>query len=629
MNKITTSAGAMLALCSLASSTELPGTASARAPESVGAARSVKRPNILFILADDLGWRDTAVYGSAFYETPNINALARSGMRFANAYAAHPLCSPTRASILTGQYPVRTGLTAASGHLPGKQAHQECTAGPDDVRACGPSSLNYLDPKHYTLGEALRDAGYATGFFGKWHMGHAPEYYPENHGFEYVKGGRWHPGPPGRNPARKFYPPWDCDTLEPNPPADIHVDDYLAGLAINYIKQQKEMNKPFFVCYWAYSVHAPFQSKPELIEKWKKKIDPKNPQHAPTMAAMIEVLDTNVGRLLAALKEQGLEENTIVIFTSDNGGNTYATVDGTTPTSNAPLRNGKGNNYEGGVRVPLIVRWPGVTRAGSVNDAVVSSVDHYPTILEMTGQRLRPADHKDGVSYAPALQGQPFDRGPTICDMPHPVRATGNIPNTSLRLGDWKMYRFWYDNPRDQTHRYELYNLRADIGETQDLSAAQPAQLRAMIAALDAFYSQTGVLSYHPNSRYNRRTVGMWFATSDNGKLEARSGTLVMRSDRPGFAVTTLYRPNTDQNGFLAFEARSASGVSLRMPAPQGGEKILPLSHDWTAFEIPLREIVFSAGKFFVALSEAGEAELRQARVLSADKTEMMRYLFY
>ncbi len=590
----------------------------------------VQPPNVLFILADDLGWRDTGVYGSTFYETPNIDRLAQGGMRFTDACSASPLCSPTRASILTGQYPVRHGLTTASGHVAGKQAHEERTAGAPDVRGIGPTSLNYLDPKYQTLSKTMKGAGYATGFFGKWHLGHAPEFYPENHGFDLVRGGRHHPGPPGKNPARKFYPPWNCETLDSNVPPDTHIDDHLADQVIAYIKKQQSDGKPFFVCYWAYSVHSPFQSKPELIEKWKKKVDPNNPQHSPTMAAMIEVFDGNVGRLLDALKATGLDQNTIVIFTSDNGGNMYDTVDGTTPTNNAPLRNGKGNNYDGGVRVPLIVRWPGVTKAGSICDSVVSSVDHYPTILQMTGRPLQPADHKDGLSYVPALEGKPFDRGPTLCDFPHSVTATHNIPNTSLRLGDFKLYRFWYDNPMDQSHRYELYNLRADISESTDLAPTQPDQLKRMADLLDGYYRETSVLTYHPNKNYNRRTVGTWFATSDDGTIAASDETLVIHTTKPGFTIKNRHLPSVDANCELTFEACSPSSTPLTVGASDEKKgKTITLTPEWKRYRIRVGEIGLTRESFTLTLRDTGEIRVRNALIVTKDNTEMMRYRFY
>ena len=406
------------------------------------------------------------------------------------------------------------------------------------------------------------------------------------------------------------------------------MDDLIADLAIEYMADQKQQGKPFFVCYWAYSVHGPFHSKPELIEEWKQKVDPGNPQRSPTMGAMIEVLDTNVGRLMGFLKENGLEENTIVIFTSDNGGNMYNVLDGTTPTNNSPLRSGKGSNYEGGVRIPLIVRWPGVTEAGSVNPSVVSTVDHYPAILEMTGQPLQPDTHQDGVSYVPALKGEAFDRGPTICDMARYVYSTQNLPNTFVRQGDWKLYRFWHDNPKDLTHRYELYNLKEDIGEKKNLAEEKPEKLKELADTLDAFYEESGVLSYHPNQAYNHRTVGTWFATSDDGEISAREGALVLKSEKAGYTVANNYFPPVPKGVLLAFEARSATETPIRFAGPKKGT-VLELTKEWKEYELSTPHIFIQRYKFFMSLESAGEVELRKVNVLTSDKSEMAEFKFY
>lgn len=588
--------------------------------------------NVLFVLVDDLGWKDTGCYGSTFYKTPNIDRFAESAVRFTEAYSANPLCCPTRSSILTGCYPVRTGFTSANGHIPGDLKHEEATRAAPDQRAAGPSSINHLPLEYFTLGKAMKAVGYQTGYFGKWHMGYAP-YIPENHGFGTVVGGRAHSGPPGTNPARAFFPPWDCDTLPDNPPADLHIDDYITDKAVEFIAANK--HKPFYIHFNFYNVHAPFQCKPELVEKWKKQVDLCNPQHSPTMAAMIEMVDVNFGRLLAALKKNGLEENTIVIFTSDNGGNMYDVVDGTTPTCNLPLRSGKGNNYEGGVRVPLLVRCPGLTGPGVVSDAIVSSVDHYPAILEMTGQALRPQDHQDGISYVPALKGLAFDRGPTICDFTHFVPATMNIPNSTVRDGDWKLYRFWFDGP-GQTHRYQLYNLKEDIGETRNLAAAHPEQLQAMIAMLDGYYERTGALKPNRNEAYNGRTVGVWTAQT-NGTTFARDNTLVLRADEPQFGISTRVTPSIVDGAILEFEARAetassvtvqwTSGAQPKFGAPQGA--IFSLSKDWKnvrtgmSFNGRIDQIRF-------VLGEVGQTtEIRNVRLFTPQGTLMTAYEFY
>ncbi len=592
-------------------------------------AATAKKPNVVFIMVDDLGWRDTGCYGSTFYNTPNGDRLAATGMRFTDAYSASPLCSSTRASILSGQYPARTGFTVAAGHIRGDLKHEERFTAPPDARAAGSSEINHLPLEFYTLGEAMKDAGYATSFFGKWHMGYDP-YIPENSGFDYVVGGRADPGPPG--PGR-YFPPWDNDTLQPNPPAGTHIDDYIGEKAARWIAENKD--HPFFMCFWMYDVHAPFQCKQELIDKWKKRVDPDNLQHSPTMAAMVEMMDTTAGRILDALKANGLEDNTIVIFTSDNGGNMYDVADGTTPTSNWPLRSGKGNDYEGGVRIPLIVRWPGVTAPGSVNHSVVSTVDQYPAILQMTGQKLRPQDHKDGVSYVPALEGKPFDRGSTLWDFNHFVTATMNIPNSSLRSKDWKLYRFWFDGP-GQTHRYELYNLKNDIGETHNLAAQNPEKVQAMAAQIDRYYATTGSLTPNPNKDYNGRTVGVW-AANERGTATAVEGTLAMRGIREQFAAETRVTPSIVGGAVLEFEGRSATGNHIGIQWTSSSQKNYGqprmarsnLSRDWKKCRI---EMPFEGriGKIRFVLRDANwQADLRNVRLLTPDGSVMTKYEFY
>lgn len=597
------------------------------------AAGSLARPpNVVFILVDDLGWRDTGCYGSSFYETPNVDRLAKTGLRFTDAYSANPLCSPTRSSILTGQYPARTGFTGASGHIRADQDHVERFSSAPDERAAGPLSVNHLALEYYTLGKAMKDAGYATAFLGKWHMGYDP-YIPENHGFDFVVGGREHPGPPGTDPNRKFYPPWSGDTLQPNPPADTHIDDYLGEKAVAFINEHKD--EPFFMCFWLYDVHAPFQSKPELIEKWRQHVDPGNPQHCPTMAAMIEVMDDNVGRLLDALEANGIDDGTIVIFTSDNGGNMYDVADDTTPTNNDPLRSGKGNNYEGGVRVPLIVRWPGMGQAGKTSSAVVSTVDHYPSILEMTGQPLRPQDHKDGVSYVPVLKGEAFERGPILCDFTHFVPATMNIPNSSLRYKDWKLYRFWFDGS-EQKDRYELYNLKDDIAETRNLAGQHSQEVEKLAEKMDAIRTDVGALAVHPNTNYNGRTVGVW-AANPNGNASAQDDALIMQAHKNQFALRTRVTPSLMDNAVFEFEARSATGTPLAVQwtsseHPGFGEpqiKEVSLSKGWKRVKLDM-SFPGRISEIRFLLTKAGSAaNVRNVRLSTPDGSLMTEYEFY
>ncbi|EMI43783.1 sulfatase [Rhodopirellula sp. SWK7] len=595
-------------------------------------AAETTKPNVLLIMADDLGWRDTSCYGSTFYETPHIDRLAESGMRFVNGFSSHQSCSPTRCSVLTGQYPIRTGFTSAAGHLKEKREQLERTSGPGFYRGLGPSTTSYLDTSYYTLGEAMKDAGYATSLFGKWHLGHKP-YIPEAHGFDYVRGGRHHPGPPGKDPNRQFYPPWkDCETLDSNLPANTHVDDYITDLAIEHMRDMKKQDKPFFMCYWPYSVHAPFQSKPELIEKWKKRVDPNAPQRSPTMAAMIEVLDQNVGRLMKALDKDKLADNTIVLFLSDNGGNMYNAVDGTTPTNNYPLRNGKSSCYDGGLRIPFMVRWSGVTKAKTVSDAIVSTTDLYATLLEMTGQPLRPQDHKDSVSFVDALKGKPFRRPPMISDAPAASSHVGNIPNTSVRHGKWKLYRYWFD-ASGKKHRYELYDLDADIGETKDVAAANPQILSQLIAFLDDYLETPGIKQYHPNANYAGRRVGTkWETLSDQGEATLRDGVLTLTASKAGFGVRSSLLPRPEEP-HLCFEMRSATETGIKVQLTKKTTKTVsdaksktasPIAK-WQSFYIPLKPQGNQA-VLQLSLASGGTVELRNIQMTTRDGTVMMRY---
>jgi arylsulfatase A-like enzyme len=591
-----------------------------------------ERPNVILIMADDLGWRDLSSYGSTFYETPHIDRFVASGMRFNNAYSAHPACSPTRSSVLTGQYPFRTGFTTAAGHIREKWEQQERTTGPGFYRGLGPSSTSYLDTAYYTLGEAMRDAGYATSFFGKWHLGHAP-YLPEAHGFETVHGGRYHSGPPGANPQRKFFPPWDLETLDSNVPADTHVDDLLAELAVDYIAEHKD--EPFFMCFWPYSVHAPFQSKPELIEKWKGKVDPDDPQRSPTMAAMIEVMDTSVGRLLSALNTYQLSDNTIVFFLSDNGGMMYEHVDGTTPTNNHPLRGGKVNSYEGGVRIPFAVRWPGVTEAGSLNESVVATNDLYATLLEMTGQPLRPQDHIDSVSFVSALEGEDFDREPLIVDMPQFADFVGNIPNTFVRDGRWKFFRYWFDSPEGQ-HREVLYDLATDLGETRNVAAEYPEVVARLAGVVDRAFAEEGIKQYQPNANYSELRVSnshRWEALSDQGQASLRDGVLSLAADAPGFGVRSPMIPRMSSAVFQ-LQARSDNDAALKLQwttraertvSDEFSQQIDRVGREWTEYSLPmqLRGIPMEV---YLTLPAGRSVELRALEIATPEGTVMMEY---
>jgi arylsulfatase A-like enzyme len=459
------------------------------------AAEGVSQPNIIFILADDLGWSDTTLYGTTrFYQTPNVERLAKRGMTFTRAYSASPLCSPTRAAILTGLSPARTGITAPNCHLPEvvMKASAAARAAPEN-KATTCRSVTRLDTNYFTLAKTLKQAGYATGHFGKWHLGPEP-YSPLHHGFD-VDVPHW----PGPGPAGSFVAPWKYPNFKENAPGE-HIEDRLASEAVAFIERHRD--RPFFLNYWQFSVHAPFDAKPALIEKHRGRVNPADPQRSPTYAAMVESLDGAVGTLLDALDRFVLTDRTIVIFTSDNGGNMYDSVDGTRPTSNAPLRAGKATMFEGGTRVPCVIAWPGITSPGSRSDALIQSEDYYPTFL--AGLGLAPAEGQrfDGTNFLSALKGEPFERGATFQFFPHnPPVPDWLPPSVSVHRGGWKLIRIFHGGDNG-SHRHLLFNLRDDVGETNNLAAQRPELVRELDALIEHFLTDTRAVTPQPNPAF-------------------------------------------------------------------------------------------------------------------------------
>jgi len=451
--------------------------------------------NLIFILADDLGWSDTTLYGTTkLYETPNLERLAARGMTFNRAYAASPLCSPTRASILTGMNPARIGITAPNCHLPQvvlkPKAHD--SVAPTE-RATVVESATRLDTRYVTLAERLAAAGYATAHFGKWHLGKEP-YSPLEQGFD-LDIPHW----PGPGPAGSYVAPWKFPAFRERCPGE-HIEDRMADEVVAWIESHKD--QPFFVNYWQFSVHTPFDAKRELIEKYRPRIDPQSPQRSPTYAAMVQSLDENVGKVQKAVDRLGLASKTAIIFFSDNGGNMYNQLDGTTPTSNAPLRGGKGTVYEGGVHVPAVVVWPGVTAPHSRSDTIIQSTDFYPTILNLLG--LPPTENQpvDGKDITPALKGEPFDRGPIFTYFPHNPNVPDRLPpSVTVHRGDWKLIRIFFDAGNGK-HRYALYNLREDVGETHNLAGQHPELVRELDALITTFLTDVQAVLPMPNPRY-------------------------------------------------------------------------------------------------------------------------------
>lgn len=457
-----------------------------------------KKPNVIIILADDLGWSDTTLYGTTkFLQTPNVERLAKRGVTFTRAYSASPLCSPTRSAILTGLSPARTGITSPNGHdprvilqaTPGKM-------GAPDQKSIPPGVVTRLLTTYPTLTKSLKDAGYATGHFGKWHLGTEP-YSPLQHGFD-VDLPHW----PGSGPAGSFVAPWKYNNFDPDPGVpDQHIEDRMAKEASAFMEKHKD--GPFYLNYWMFSVHAPFNAKKALIEKHRAHVDPNDPQRSPTYAAMVESMDDAIGTLLDTLDRLKIADNTIIIFTSDNGGNMYDRVDGTTPTDNTPLRGGKATLFEGGTRVPCVVVWPGITTAGARSDAIIQSEDYYPTLLEGLG--LKPAEGQrfDGASILPALKGDALADKAVFQYFPHSPGVPDWLPpSVSVHRGDWKLIRIFHGG-ENGAHRHLLYNLRDDIGEKNNLAEQKPDLVSELDALIQTFLTETQAVVPVPNPAFD------------------------------------------------------------------------------------------------------------------------------
>jgi arylsulfatase A-like enzyme len=463
---------------------------------ALGSSLFAAQPNVIVILADDLGWSDTTLYGNtAYYQTPNVERLAKRGMTFTRAYSASPLCSPTRSALLTGQSPARTGITVPNCHMP--QVVLQATTGKKaaaDQKAIQPDPVTRLKTEYRTLAETLKDVGYATAHFGKWHLGPEP-YSPLQQGFDFDL-----PHHPGPGPAGSFVAPWKFANFKEKSPGE-HIEDRMAAEAVAWMEQTKD--KPFYMNYWMFSVHAPFDAKKTNIEKHRARIDPQDAQRSPTYSAMIQSMDDAIGTLLDALDRLKLADNTIIIFTADNGGNMYNEVDGTTPTSNRPLRGGKATMFEGGTRVPGVIVWPGIAAAGSRSDAIIQSEDYYPTLLE--GLALKPAEgqHFDGSSILPALKGDSLAGKATFQFFPHnPGVPDWLPPAVSVHRDDWKLIRIFHGG-ENGAHRHLLFNLRDDLGEKNNLAAQEPALVAELDVMIKKFLTDTKAVVPVPNPAFD------------------------------------------------------------------------------------------------------------------------------
>ncbi|MBN1571611.1 MAG: sulfatase [Deltaproteobacteria bacterium] len=453
-----------------------------------------RRPNIVLILVDDLGWADPACYCSPFHETPNIDRLAAEGVRFTDAYSASPVCSPTRAAIMTGKNPARLGIDnwiAANfpQHLFQHFVPSLRTGHPDDIGGKKPAHLKqpineeYLPLEETTIAELMRDAGYATFFTGKWRLGDE-DYYPDRQGFDVNLGGlKWGQPPSG------YFSSYKIETL-PDGPKGEYLTDRLNREAVDFIETHKDA--PFFLMFSHYAVHTPLMGTEEIVKKYEEKsaaladkdrikeidgVTTRIVQSDPVYAAMLESVDRGVGMITEKLEELGLSENTWVIFTSDNGGLSTKT----TVTSNEPLRYGKGWLFEGGIRVPLIIRGPGVKHPGSVVNDMAHSCDLFPTILQAAGLPLRPDLHIDGEGLMPLVAGTGILKRETLFwHFPH-YHSDGHRPSGAIRHKDLKLIQF-YENGRTR-----LYDLANDIGEHNDLSDTHPEEAQRLLAMLNVW----------------------------------------------------------------------------------------------------------------------------------------------
>ena len=444
---------------------------------TASAATPPQKLNVVLILADDLGWTDIAPFGSDLHETPALDQLARDGMKFTQNYSACTVCSPTRAALMTGKYPARLHIT---DWIPGSM--------PDNPKLLVPDWTKYLPLEETTLAKVFKAAGYATASIGKWHLAKVGtnESYPEAHGFDLNIAGTDKPQP------STYYAPYNIPTLKPDGPEGEYLTDRLGDEAVNFIARSKD--KPFFLYLPNFAVHLPLQGRADLTEKYKAKIREGLNHKNAAYAAMTESMDTAIGKVRAKLAELHLTEKTIVIFTSDNGGRVPT-------TSNVPLRLGKASAYEGGVRVPLIVYWPGVTKPGSVTDNPVITMDLFPTLAEMAGLPATAARTEiDGVSFASVLRGGTKPTRDTMFwHYPHHqhYQLGGAMPYGAIRSGDFKLVEFFNDM------HVELYNIREDIGETRDLVTARPELVAQLRTRLHAWRTEVGAQMPTPNPKYD------------------------------------------------------------------------------------------------------------------------------
>ncbi len=441
-------------------------------------------PNIIMIVADDLGWYDLGCYGNDFIETPNLDRLASDGIRFTDAYAAAPLCSPSRASLMTGLHPITVNIT--------EHIHGNHPAGPNQ-KLQTPPIAQQLNVEFETIAEALKEKNYHTAFIGKWHLG-GGKFKPDNRGFDLNIAGAWN-----GLPQSFFYPffaPGEKPEIQDTSKEGDYLTDVLTNKAIEYITQKKDST--FFMSLNYYSPHVPIEAKDSLVEKYRKKRGATDEPLLPNIhyAAMVESIDINVGRILKKLNELDLEEHTIVIFTSDNGGLSVREVPAfakhTPPTDNGMLREGKGYVYEGGIREPLLIRWPLVIREAKLDSTPVVGQDFFNTIMEVAGIKKRTSD---GVSLAPLFKSKTLPERGMLWHLPH-YSPQGGEPSTAYREGDWKLIHHYEDD------RYELFNLKTDLSESNNRIKEDPERFETLKEKMNATLLEMNAKLPEPNPNY-------------------------------------------------------------------------------------------------------------------------------
>ncbi len=622
------------------------------------------RSNVILFLVDDMGWMDSGVYGSKYYATPNFDRFAKTALRFTEAYSC-PLCSPTRASLLTGQYSARHGITSATGHLAPQPANFQYL--PDRAPANRamrmPESKNYLEPSQITLAEMLQQSGYRTAHIGKWHLGLTEPHWPEQQGFDVAFHCHPDPGPPGN-----YFSPYSVilssarakgaklGTITDGPTGE-YIVDRLAFEAEKFIEANKD--RPFFLNLWQYGVHGPWGHKEAYTKEFAEKKDPTGQQGNPIMGSMLQSVDESFGRILEKLDELKLTENTIVIFMSDNGGNSHSHPDiekqgggskllndwktwaaGLAPTNNHPLRDGKGRLYEGGIRVPLMIRVPAMKTAGATNSSVVGAVDIYPTLLSLLNIEPHPEQILDGVSLKPLLDGTGTLARPAYFTwFPHLV------PGVAVRAGDWKLIRRFEPRPTEYEGLQELFNLKDDLSETTNLAAKYPDKVKELNNLIDQFTKDTGAIVPQPNPDYNPtpkvepatdktdRTTGLvarsceFHVQKDFLRIVARGATpfigIAGWKNSGAMTLTLVVRTNKGGQGKVHWKTTEQADF---VDGKQLVEYQVPASNDWQEIRVNLP----TEGKVGVLrlYLPVGSIDIEEISFIGKDSKPMRRWIF-